>query len=152
MSDDQALTVDDVRNAVAQISENSGDDEMAHIKEDNLHRAVLGAIANGAPNAADLAREALKTEEIQFSPTRCPECGCGPIVGHEAHLFGCSRADYCRCVVDFGSDHDGKCRNCERWIAPAKFRRAIQAVDRVLDTLVELERRAIPELRDEDRA
>lgn len=33
---------------------------------------VLRAIADGAPNAADLAREALKTKELQFSRSVFP--------------------------------------------------------------------------------
>lgn len=43
------------------------DDEAAHIREDALRRDVLSAIADGAPNAAELAREALATSKIKFA-------------------------------------------------------------------------------------
>lgn len=45
------------------------DDEHAHNLEDALYIDVLQAIANGAPNAAELARDALRTQDIDFS--RC---------------------------------------------------------------------------------
>lgn len=43
------------------------DDEHAHNLEDALYLDVLRAIADGAPNAAELARDALRTQEINFS-------------------------------------------------------------------------------------
>ncbi len=42
------------------------DPPYAHISEDELHEDVLRAIANGAPNAAELAREALETSDAEF--------------------------------------------------------------------------------------
>jgi hypothetical protein len=40
--------------------------ELAHSLEDRLRRDVLRAIANGADNAADLARAALRSSQIRF--------------------------------------------------------------------------------------
>ena len=61
------MTVDEVRRRVADIAEEAGDDESAHSDEDSLRHDVLAAIAAGAPNAAELAAEALKTSEIEFA-------------------------------------------------------------------------------------
>lgn len=58
------------RNAVEErvaLIKASGDDEEQHGMEDSLYEDVLQAIANGAPNAADLAAAALKTKSISFS-------------------------------------------------------------------------------------
>jgi len=60
------LTLDQVRSEVGSIREMSDDDEAAHTAEDRLHKAVLVAIAAGAPNAAGLASAALKTLDIEF--------------------------------------------------------------------------------------
>lgn len=43
------------------------DNELAHKVADHVQRNVLRSIAQGEPNAAELAREALKTEEIKFT-------------------------------------------------------------------------------------
>lgn len=59
-------TVEKVRALVADIAAEARDDEAAHCDEDSLHQAVLYAISQGAPNAAELAEEALKTGEIEF--------------------------------------------------------------------------------------
>ncbi len=61
------MTVDEVRIHLDQIREHGNDDERAHGQEDALWRAVLEAIAGGAPDAAELAREALRSTEIEFS-------------------------------------------------------------------------------------
>ena len=61
------MTVDDVRAEVERIRDLAGDDESAHSAEDRLHQDVLRAISDGAPNAAELAAEVLKTEAIQFA-------------------------------------------------------------------------------------
>jgi hypothetical protein len=45
----------------------AGDDESAHSAEDDFRAAVLMDIANGAPNAKELAAIALRTEEIDFA-------------------------------------------------------------------------------------
>lgn len=57
---DVEARVDALRNA-------HDDDEGAHSEEDDLHQAVLQAIANGAPNSAQLARAALQTCDIDFA-------------------------------------------------------------------------------------
>ena len=61
------LTLQDVKNRVQEIENASSDDECAHGMEDDLHRDVLAAIAEGAPNAKELADEALKTSGIRFA-------------------------------------------------------------------------------------
>lgn len=43
------------------------DDEVAHSCEDAIHQAVLRAIADGAPNAKELAEAALKTLRFTFA-------------------------------------------------------------------------------------
>jgi len=43
------------------------DNELAHIKEDALREDVLDAIAAGATNAAELAEEALKSSDLDFT-------------------------------------------------------------------------------------
>jgi hypothetical protein len=60
------LTVDRVREQVAYIAAIRQDDEVAHSEEDRLYRDVLKHIANGGPDAALLALEALKVEDIEF--------------------------------------------------------------------------------------
>lgn len=64
-----AMTVDDVRARVAEIERigSERDYEMAHGKEDDLREDVLRAIADGSPIAADLAREALATSQLDFA-------------------------------------------------------------------------------------
>lgn len=61
------MTVADVKKWISRIKDVADDDEVAHTEEDRLHQEVLAAIADGAPNAAELAREALKTSKINFS-------------------------------------------------------------------------------------
>jgi hypothetical protein len=63
------MTVDDVRSLLAEIEIESvrNDDETAHASEDAMRDLVLEAIANGAPNAAELASEALRSNTIEFS-------------------------------------------------------------------------------------
>jgi hypothetical protein len=63
----QVLTVREVQERVAEVFMARDDDELAHNREDALHIAVLEAIAAGAPNAAELARAAMRTREIDFS-------------------------------------------------------------------------------------
>lgn len=62
----QLITVQEVIEQVESISECADDAESAHGLEDALYKAVLTAVAEGAPNAAELAREALKTKELKF--------------------------------------------------------------------------------------
>lgn len=60
------MNVEDIRGEIQIIAEVENDADM-HMLEDGLHVAVLKAIAGGAPNAAELAAEALKTREIEFT-------------------------------------------------------------------------------------
>jgi hypothetical protein len=64
------VNADDVRARVEQLRaayDASGDDETCHADEDELHRDVLKAIADGAPDPAGLAREAIRTDELTFA-------------------------------------------------------------------------------------
>lgn len=68
--DPATMTPADVRLRVEAIAAAHGDYEMAHGDEDRLHQDVLRAIAAGAPDAAELAAEALRTLELDF-PRYC---------------------------------------------------------------------------------
>jgi len=59
--------VEDIRKRAAPPSL---DDESAHGHEDDLHKDVLRAIANGASSPSLLARAALETSKIKF-PRHC---------------------------------------------------------------------------------
>lgn len=63
------MDADDVRERVAEITDlAAGDhDERAGVCEDALYKDVLAAIAEGEANAADLAVEALKADDVEFS-------------------------------------------------------------------------------------
>jgi len=62
------VTLQEVEKRVAEIGRIGVDDDAsAHGKEDDLWRDVLRTIANGAPDAADLAREALRTRDFAFA-------------------------------------------------------------------------------------
>lgn len=63
----EAMTVDEVREAVALIATMTHDDEAAHSNEDTLWENVLRAIADGVPHPEALAKEALKTVNLDFS-------------------------------------------------------------------------------------
>jgi hypothetical protein len=66
------ITLHEVRRRVEEIERTAGqphcDDENAHSLEDELHVAVLRAVAEGmaAEDAAELAREALTTCDLDF--------------------------------------------------------------------------------------
>jgi hypothetical protein len=60
------MTLEEVRKRIAEIKEISHDGEAAHSKEDDLYFDVLTAIAEGHPDAQELAREALKADEIPY--------------------------------------------------------------------------------------
>ena len=60
------MTPDEVHAKVQHIATLANDAEAAHGAEDDLWQDVLTAIKDGAPEAADLASEALKTREIDF--------------------------------------------------------------------------------------
>lgn len=61
------VTIAYVQEQVALVRELSADDEAAHGIEDDLWEEVLQAIAEGHPQAQQLAAEAIKTRSIQFS-------------------------------------------------------------------------------------
>lgn len=63
------LTKEEVEAAVEDIRKIAGDDEAAHGDEDELHCAVMQAIADGTwrDSPAALCRAALKTKEIDFA-------------------------------------------------------------------------------------
>ena len=56
-----------VKKTVREIASLAHDPDAAHGREDKLFAAVLKAIAEGAPNASELAAAALKSKEIRFS-------------------------------------------------------------------------------------
>lgn len=58
------ITVEYIKKEISDIREL--DPESAHSSEDDLHQDVLKAIANGATNPAELAREALKSLKLDF--------------------------------------------------------------------------------------
>lgn len=64
---DSEMTVEQVRERVAEIRADRHDDERAHSNEDALWGDVLQHIADGGGNAAELAAEALKTTQISFA-------------------------------------------------------------------------------------
>lgn len=61
------MTPEDVVKRVSEISNTSGDNEEAHVMEDNLYLEVLTAISDGASDPRGLATEAIKASMIQFS-------------------------------------------------------------------------------------
>jgi hypothetical protein len=60
------VTRDDIIARVERIEHSLHEPETAHYLEDELYRAVLVAIAGGAPNPADLAMLALYTLLFDF--------------------------------------------------------------------------------------
>lgn len=63
---EQMSKVEWVRDEVESIREEAMDDEGAHYAEDKLRESVLRMIADGSPDARQLAREALLTTDIEF--------------------------------------------------------------------------------------
>lgn len=64
------MTPDDVRkclDAIRSAAVNDSDDETAHSLEDDMRRAVLQAIADGYPDATELAKLALTSDDISFA-------------------------------------------------------------------------------------
>jgi len=62
------MNVNEIANRVAEINTLRGDDERAHIAEDNLHIDVLNAIAMGSCSDAEAcAKAALETLKIDFT-------------------------------------------------------------------------------------
>lgn len=61
------MTPGDVRERVEEIERMADDDEIARLREDGLWENVLEAIARGDPQPALLAKEALRTRQINFA-------------------------------------------------------------------------------------
>ena len=65
------IVVDDIRGAINEIKvvlkEGINSDPIAHALEDVLYQDVLYAIADGAANPKELAKEALKASKLKFS-------------------------------------------------------------------------------------
>lgn len=61
------MTIAEIERRIAHIEAIRGDDESAHSAEDDLRADVLRAIANGAADAAAMAKLALTTERIEFA-------------------------------------------------------------------------------------
>lgn len=62
------MTIQDVQVALNNIRDSKDDDEVAHSMEDDLHQAVLLAIADGtAEEPKIMARLALESLNINFS-------------------------------------------------------------------------------------
>lgn len=63
----QPLTLAFIKNTIDEIKTSGNDtEEHSHQLEDSLRHAVLVAIAEGASNSYELAKEVLKTTEIKF--------------------------------------------------------------------------------------
>lgn len=60
------MTIEQVKMVVKQIEGEMGDNEAAHGDEDRLYVAVLEAIADGSPDAQELAKEALKANKLEY--------------------------------------------------------------------------------------
>lgn len=63
------MTVNELKQRIAALAKSAAnylDCEYLHGEEDSIWSDVLREIAAGAPNAAELAAEALKTKEIEF--------------------------------------------------------------------------------------
>ena len=63
---ERVVTPADVREMVSRIGAHSRDDLTATTMEYQLYRAVIAAIASGAPMAAELAREAIRSQQWGF--------------------------------------------------------------------------------------
>lgn len=61
------MTIDEARRRLDDIRACMGDPEAAHTLEDYLRRCVLQAIADGSPDAVELARIALESESLCFA-------------------------------------------------------------------------------------
>lgn len=64
----EICTQEFIKEFIEYITEISGDDERAHIQEDNLYYYVLKSIStNKCDNPMQCCIETLKTEEIEFN-------------------------------------------------------------------------------------
>jgi hypothetical protein len=64
------MNINYIKEQIKVIEAKKRDYETAHARENALHKKVLRAIAHGAENSQELAREALRTVNISF-PRRC---------------------------------------------------------------------------------
>lgn len=62
------ITVAEIQQRVSELADCSDLLGDGHMKEDELHQDVLRAIADGASDAAELAREALKSLDLKNFP------------------------------------------------------------------------------------
>jgi len=64
---EQTMDLDHVKARVAEIEAMKGDDEAAHSAEDGLRAEFIALVAEvGSPELAAMAREVLKTDDIDF--------------------------------------------------------------------------------------
>lgn len=61
------MTLAEIERRIADIEAMRADDESAHSAEDDLRADVLRAIADGAADAAAMAKLALTTDRIEFA-------------------------------------------------------------------------------------
>lgn len=61
------ITLEEIKERLEEIRSLAYDDETAHSRQDSLYLDVLTAIASGAKNARQLAAEAIKADDIEFS-------------------------------------------------------------------------------------
>lgn len=61
------MKLTEVKDMVRNINDCKGDFEMAHEMEDDLYKDVLKEVVAGNPEAQVMAREALKTKQIDFA-------------------------------------------------------------------------------------
>ena len=62
------MKIQDVKDAVQRIYDIRGDDEVAHVREDDLYRELLQSIADGTcEDPVECSKLALTTQDIEFS-------------------------------------------------------------------------------------
>lgn len=62
------MNLQDIQKRVQEIKDISGDDEVAHAMEDDLYVAFVKFVSeNGSPELSEMAKEVLKTENIDFA-------------------------------------------------------------------------------------
>lgn len=61
------MNLKEVKKIVNDIKESVVDFEGAHELEDDLYEAVLKEVVSGNPESKEMAREALKTKQIDFA-------------------------------------------------------------------------------------
>lgn len=61
------MNLKEVKKTVNDIKESVVDFEVAHELEDDLYEAVLKEVVSGNPESKEMAREALKTKQIDFA-------------------------------------------------------------------------------------